>query len=410
MNSTSGTHILLVDDDLALLQALPQMLRLRMEAMTIDTYDSAPAALEQIARTDYDVIVSDIKMPGMNGLKLLAKIAELRPDTPTLLITGHGEHDLAIQALRGGAYDFIQKPIERDYFVAALCRAIQVRQLRRRVEEQRLALERHMAELDLAVQERTRELVGANEAKDTFLSIASHELRTPLTSLKVLAQLAHQRLLRAGMPEATLLDKMQRAIVRMELLVDDLIDVSRIEAGKLAFQMESTELGELCRRAVEEQRAVVDRPIILKLPEWPLPIYADADRICQVLANLLSNALKFSPESAPVTLAVKLQGDEAVVRVQDQGSGIPPERLPRLFERFYQAPETDVQTGSKIGLGLGLYISLEIMKRHKGRIWVESTPEKGSTFSIALPLLRAMVPVGARRPPRDQSGSASAES
>src|SRR6266436_6371079 len=128
-------QILLVDDDVTLLQALPQALYLRIDGVGVDTCDSAPEALKQIQEREYDAIVSDIKMPGMDGLTLLAQIQALRPETPTLLITGHGEHDLALQALRGGAYDFIQKPIEREYFVAALTRAIEVRRLSRRIEE-----------------------------------------------------------------------------------------------------------------------------------------------------------------------------------------------------------------------------------------------------------------------------------
>ena len=132
-------QILLVDDDVTLLQALPQALHLRIDGVGVDTCDSALEALRQIQEYEYDAIVSDIKMPGMDGLTLLAKIQALRPETPTLLITGHGEHDLAIQALRGGAYDFIQKPIDRDYMVAALRRAIQMHQLRRQVREHGLA-------------------------------------------------------------------------------------------------------------------------------------------------------------------------------------------------------------------------------------------------------------------------------
>src|SRR5690348_12205963 len=105
-----------------------------MEGLEIATAESALTALEKIAQSDYDAIITDIKMPGMDGLTLLSKIKEVRPETPTLLITGHGEHDLAIQALRGGAYDFIQKPIERDYLVASLKRAIETRRLSRQVE------------------------------------------------------------------------------------------------------------------------------------------------------------------------------------------------------------------------------------------------------------------------------------
>jgi len=136
-------RILIVDDDVALLEALPRALRLRLDGVEIDTVDNAGDALIRIIGTDYDAIVSDIKMPGMDGLAVLEEIRKLRPKTPTLLITGHGEHDLAVQALRGGAYDFVQKPIDRDYFVASLERAIEMRRLERQVEAQRHALERH---------------------------------------------------------------------------------------------------------------------------------------------------------------------------------------------------------------------------------------------------------------------------
>ncbi|TML48236.1 MAG: response regulator [Actinobacteria bacterium] len=143
-----NARILLVDDDTALLDALPEALRLRMNGIQIDTSETAGDALERIKQTDYDAIVSDVKMPGMDGLALLHEIRELRPSTPTLMITGHGERELAVQALRGGAYDFVQKPIDRDYFIASLERAIQRRVLVRQVEEQRLALERHARVLE----------------------------------------------------------------------------------------------------------------------------------------------------------------------------------------------------------------------------------------------------------------------
>ena len=120
-------RVLIVDDDPALLEALPEALRLRLDAIDVDTCDSGAAALERIESRDYDAIVSDIKMPGMDGLALLARIRERRPDTPTLLITGHGEEDLAARALEGGAYDYISKPIDRDQFVESLQRAIATR-------------------------------------------------------------------------------------------------------------------------------------------------------------------------------------------------------------------------------------------------------------------------------------------
>lgn len=380
-------HVLIVDDDTALLQALPEAVQLRMPGVAVDVSDSATEALKRIAHTDYEAIVSDIKMPGMDGLALLARIRSLRPATPTLLITGHGEHDLAIQALRGGAYDFIQKPIDREYFIASLGRAIQMRQLSHQVDQQRRALERHASELERTVQERTHELIEANRAKDEFLGIASHELKTPLTTLKAVTQLAQRRIEREGGAMPTYLTRIERAVDRMQMLVDDLLDISRIESGKLALRPEPCDVVALCRQVVEEQSAATRRAIKIEAPRRPIEAVLDADRIDQVLNNLLSNALKYSPPHAKVMVTVQMApgDDEIQITVRDEGQGIPEESLPHLFSRFYRVPGIEVQTGSGIGLGLGLYICREIIDRHGGRIWAESSPGQGSTFWVVLP-------------------------
>jgi signal transduction histidine kinase len=379
-------HILIVDDDTALLQALPQAVHLRMKDVLVETADAALTALELIRNKDYDAIVSDIKMPGMDGLGLLRKIQELRPDTPTLLITGHGDHNLAIQALRGGAYDFIQKPIDRDYFVAALYRAIQTRQLRRQVAEQQRALEEHARSLEKAVQERTRELIAANAAKDEFLSMASHELKTPLSSLKGMTQLLRRKLERAGSSDVIRLVSMENSIRRMELLVNDLLNISFIEMGMFVLHKQPTDINELCRRLVDEYIVGTNPPPVVEvdLPAEKIEMAIDVDRFGQVIINLLSNARKYS--SAPIRLSVRVEDEQCIISVSDDGVGIPPEVLPHIFERFYRVPGIEVQRGSSIGLGLGLYISNQIVERHGGRIDVQSTPGKGSVFSVVLPL------------------------
>src|SRR5205823_1064459 len=163
-------RVLLVDDDPALLQALPQALRLRMGGVTVETADSAAAALDRIAARDYDAIVTDIKMPGMDGLALLAEIRTRRPDTPTLMITAYGENDLIVGALRGGACDFIHKPIDRDYLITALRRAMATREASRRVKEQQLALEHHLDTLEAVVEERAHRLRGRKEVIESPLT------------------------------------------------------------------------------------------------------------------------------------------------------------------------------------------------------------------------------------------------
>src|SRR5256885_8338229 len=162
--------VLIVGDDLALLEALPEALRLRMDGVTVETADSAAVALERIAARDYDAIVADIKMPGMDGLELLTEIRTRWPDTPTLMITGHGENELVVGALRGGACDFIHKPIDRDYLVTALQQAMATREASRRVKEQQLALEHHLDTLEVVVEERAQGLRGRKEVSESPLS------------------------------------------------------------------------------------------------------------------------------------------------------------------------------------------------------------------------------------------------
>lgn len=146
-----SARLLIVDDDTAMLTALSAMVKWRVPGATVDTVTSGRAALEHLARIDYDAIVSDIKMPEMDGLALMERVLTMRPTTPTLLVTGHGDHELGVKALNAGAYAFIEKPIDHDFFIAWLKRAIQLRELSRTVEQQNERLER-------MVQARTEEL------------------------------------------------------------------------------------------------------------------------------------------------------------------------------------------------------------------------------------------------------------
>src|SRR5918999_6205835 len=181
-------HVLIVDDDLALLQALPEFLRIRMAGLKVDTAQSGSAALDQINARDYDAIVTDIRIPGMGGLELLAEIRTHRPDIPTLMITGYADQDLVVQALRAGAYDFIEKPIDRDYLIASLRRAMDQRDVSRRLKGRQLSVARHLSELEAVVDERTREkplrfLLGPNGAMQKILEQMKQVADSPLTVL-----------------------------------------------------------------------------------------------------------------------------------------------------------------------------------------------------------------------------------
>ncbi|HEX7733498.1 MAG TPA: hybrid sensor histidine kinase/response regulator [Ktedonobacteraceae bacterium] len=379
-------RVLIVDDDLALLQALPQAIGLRMNDVQVDTADSALEALQRVQENEYDVIVSDIKMPGMDGITLIERLQILCPDTPTLLITGHGERDLAIRALRVGAYDFIQKPIDRDYFVSSLQRAIQTRQMRRQIAEQQRELEQYTHQLEQTVTERTRELVEANAAKDVFMSMVSHELKTPLTTLKGITQMLARRLERGEQIELPSLTLLENSVRRMERLVNDLLNTSLIETGMFSMNRQPGDLVVLLQELLAEHSEAMGSTLHIDVPVAELTSMIDRERISQVVLNLLSNARKYSPPDAPVLVKLERQGSQAIISVCDHGVGIQPEKLAHIFERFYRVPEIDVQTGSSSGVGLGLYIAQKIIERHEGHLNVTSVPGKGSTFTIILPL------------------------
>lgn len=241
----------------------------------------------------------------------------------------------------------------------------------------------------------------ANQRMDAFLGIASHELRTPLTTIKANLQIAEQRVARmleeGDLPPTiaasrlaivrSLLARASASTERQARLVRDLLDVSRIQAGRLTLHPTPTDLAALLRDAVDELRlSAPDRVITLTLPSGPVLVAADAERLHQVIASYLSNAIKYSRREQPVAISLTCDVAAARVAVCDRGPGIPPDEQPAIWDRFYRVPGTEHQYGSGIGLGLGLYIAREIVERHGGAVTLTSIPGEGSTFTFTLPL------------------------
>jgi PAS domain S-box-containing protein len=221
--------------------------------------------------------------------------------------------------------------------------------------------------------------------KDDFINMASHELKTPLTSMKLYIHSLRRHAYATGKAKpSAILANIEHQTERLQGLVNDLLDVSRLQTGKLSLQKEIFRLDELVGKSVEEMRETDSTRKIIYAKHERLSVYADTFRIHQVLTNLMTNALKYSPPESRIRLVVERRGKYGVVSVQDFGIGIAKSQQKKIFDRLYQV--TDQPEKTFPGLGMGLYISKQIIDRHQGKIWVESEKGKGSIFYFQLPL------------------------
>jgi two-component system CheB/CheR fusion protein len=232
--------------------------------------------------------------------------------------------------------------------------------------------------------------------KDDFIAIASHELKTPVTSLKASAQLLARRFRAAGDERsAELLGKMDNQLNKLTKIIGDLLDDTKIERGKLVLQQSEFDYGELVRETIEEVQRTAPRHEIACDPLPAMTLHGDRARLGQVLTNLLNNAIKYSPQADRDEVTAALADGQIVTRVRDFGIGIPEDKQAKVFDRFFRVsgPEGEEHQAYP-GLGLGLYISADIVGHHHGRIWVESAPGGGSTFAFSLPPGRGPGPAG----------------
>ncbi len=256
---------------------------------------------------------------------------------------------------------------------------------------------------------RYQEVAELDRMKSDFVAIASHELRTPIHNIRGFAKLLLDGKVQDAETQREFLSIMDEQSDHLARLVNDILDVSRMDAGRVTMRRETVGVDELVREAVAQFKSTAgEKAIAIEtiLPPHLPAVEGDRERLGQVLTNLVSNAIKFSPEHSTITVRAEASEDELVIAVQDEGIGIPAEALPRVFDQFYQVANSATRTQG--GSGLGLYISKQIAQAHGGRIWAESELGKGSTFSFALPLkvapreikeptLRRFVEVAGRR-------------
>ena len=379
--NTSDICVLLVeddDDDHVLVQDLFEEIGRRYKLERVSSYDEA-VGIED--RSKYDVCLLDYRLGAHDGLELLHDLRRLGFRCPMILLTGQDDDTIDRMAMRAGAADYL---IKGQINAQNLERSIRYSIQERQSQEERIRLAREQAAREQAE--------AANRAKDEFLAVLSHELRTPLN-----AMLGWVRLLKTNRDSDEIFNKAVESIERSALtqtkFVEDLLDVTRIANGNIRLTKRPFTLNQIVQASVDGIRPAADAKSITlnyKADESHIAVFADPERIQQIVNNLMSNAVKFTDEGGEITVILDRSGDEARLVVRDNGQGIAPEFLPKVFERYKQANNST--TNRKGGLGLGLAIVKHLAELHGGSIAAESDGEgKGSTFTVRLPLSEATV-------------------
>ncbi|RYJ64123.1 hybrid sensor histidine kinase/response regulator [Pseudomonas songnenensis] len=386
-------NLLIVDDLPENLLALDALLQ--APGVRVHQAESAEQALELLLRHEFALAILDVQMPGMDGFQLaeLMRGTERTKQIPIVFVSAAGrELNYAFKGYESGAVDFMHKPLDAHAVRSKVSVFVDLYRSRKRLARQLEALEQSRREQEVLLDELRQtkaELEDAVRMRDDFMSIVSHELKTPLNTLILEVQLRKLQLSRnnlAAFSEERLrnmVDKDERQVQSLIRLIDDMLDVSRIRTGKLSIRPSRTDLAELVGNVVESFAAQMEAcgcELRLERAESIIGVW-DAFRIEQVLANLLTNAMRYGA-GKPVWVSVTSCADGACIEVRDQGIGISPQSLERIFCQFERAEGSE----GSAGLGLGLFIADQIVRAHNGRIQVQSEEGQGSQFRVLLPL------------------------
>jgi two-component system sensor histidine kinase/response regulator len=356
-------RILLVEDDEGdaglVTWALKRQAEFPYVLRHVETLDDC---LEACGRQEYDVILLDLTLPGSSRLNTVTTVTRA-VTTPVVVFTGLDDKQTAVEAVQAGAQDYLVKQNVNPH---EICRSI------------RYAMERKQAHDFLA------------RLREDFLTHVSHEFRTPLTAAVGAIEMLQDAFSPDTNPaEAKLIAMAASNLLLLRVMVGDLVDTTMVGSGKLFMHMQANRVDDLVIPLVAAMTPSAERSGVHLSSQLntDIPVQADPERVTQVLTNLITNAIKFTPAGGHINVSVdpaETSDNRVMFTVSDTGSGIPDEAQPFLFERLYQAPQ-NLEGGSRGGLGLGLYISRELIHAHGGELNVSSKPGEGSRFSFTLP-------------------------
>jgi signal transduction histidine kinase len=389
---TYVSRLLVVDDEENVAITVSEILR--REGYLVDTSYNGEDAMHSLhtANVPYDLVVTDLHMESLDGLSVLSELRRHFPTTIAVVLTGFGSLESAVASIRQGAYDYLVKPCIIEDLRLTVRRGLEHRRLLIAEQDAKRRLEGVNSELETRVLQQTeelrianRELQRHNEAKDIFLATLSHELRTPLTPI-----IGWTRLLLASPDSPHLrkgLEAIERNAVTQAKLIEDLLDVSRIITGKVEFVPERVDLRQIVEGVVDNMRPKAgEKNLELTLETTPGPIWVMGARVRleQIVWNLISNSVKFTPSGGRIQASLSDSKNETTLSIEDTGIGISEDFLPYVFDAFRQ--DEGFPARKHDGLGLGLSIARAFVEIHKGRVFARSAGRgTGATFTVILP-------------------------
>ena len=370
--TNSVARLLIVDDEVAQMRALCDTLS--HEGYDTQGYSSPRSALEALRPGDFDLLLTYLMIPYMDGIALIDAARQIDGTLGAVVMTGHGTIDTAVQAMRGGALDYILKPFKLKVVLPVIARALDVQRLRRENTQLQERERRRSAELAVAYQD-----------LESFSYSVSHDLRAPLRSVTGFAEILEQDFAeKLGDDGRRLIGVIRRGSQQMEQLIVGLLEFSRVGRERLSFN--HVDMTTLAGLAATEVMAAYSGPLPL-IDIGSLPSVAgDPTVLRQVWCNLIGNALKYSAKRPEPQIKVsgRIEGHEALFQVQDNGAGFSMQYADKLFGVFQRLHKAEEFAGT----GVGLAIVQRIITRHGGRVWAESAPDAGARFQFALPLVQ----------------------
>ncbi|MGB9775828.1 MAG: ATP-binding protein [Anaerolineae bacterium] len=373
-------RILVVDDELGIREGCRRVLT--SQGFEVDVAENGPVGLRKLRESHYDVLLLDIMMPGTSGMEVLRQVRQMDPDLICIVITGYATVELAVQAVREGAHDFIAKPFSADLLLQVVNRELDRRALRREAERVR-ALEEEARELARA----KAELQKLEAVEGRFMLTLVHILRAPVAVLQNTLQLIrHGYIPPEEQPE--MLERAEERAGELLATLDDLLLLAHLKEGIGLSRAETVSLAEVLEGVLATLRSRAEgQGVTLEVDVRDSPrVRANPDHIRALLTHLIDNAIRYTPSGGRVTVSLRTDPERslAVGAVSDTGIGIPADEIPRIFEEFYRTEEG--KRMQETGTGLGLPIVRQVVEMYGGTLEVESEVGRGSTFRFTLPL------------------------